>query len=64
MNNGKAINSTQFIFITSRISGAVRGGCYDVGGSSGSPALNTDAGAGLDGKGGSGKVVVWYYTYE
>lgn len=40
------------------------GGCYGVGGAGNSPSMNTGAGAGSNKSGGSGKVVVWYYTYE
>ena len=45
-------------------SGGGGGGCYGVGGAGNSPSTNTGAGAGSNKSGGSGKVVVWYYTYE
>lgn len=38
------------------------GGCYGVGGGFYPPGANSGAGD-YDGNGGSGKVVVWYYTY-
>ena len=69
-----AINSTTSLFTAKSYSGGSLngasggggGGCYGAGGlgSVGAGEANTGAGGGSGKNGGSGKVVVWYYTYE